>query len=289
MQVIGFIIFFVGLVIYLLILRSNRDIKIKFLELDNELASLIAKQNFIKSESGTLQLENIESIKNTIEKIRINQEKWNSLFSKRYVQNSNKYTNTIYKDSRERHINNFLLEIENLVNKNNLSKKENFHIQKFNKQFNNQNIYMPTSIIDFFKIDTPIKTSEILQLDNQLYKLANKENYLEQIEGNFLVKDLELLRQNKEKLLINRNSWIENTYNKRDYATESASTRDYLFNRKFYIEKFLTDLEELERKELNPEESMSESSLKYTLNRIYVDQYNENQLKTTLNNLKDFY
>lgn len=284
----GLLILLFGIFIFLFILNSQRKVRNKFLHLDEELKQLLNQENFITQESGNYKLKDLNSIKLTIQSIKINQSEWNSLFNQKYVNNSSRYSDTTPRDSRERHLDYLLQDIESLVKKLSINGEEKEYIKIFSRMFNNEGVFMPVEVRDFTKIETPIKTNEILELDKRLIDLSKKSVYLKNVDGINSVTDLTVYLDNKEEILKNINDWVQITSNLRT-VNDSQNTRDYLINRKLFSEDLLRELEKIVRKESNPDESLDQIYLKSFINRLSTEGFNSERLQAILNKCREYY
>jgi len=285
---IGASVLFLGILLILYIQWGHQKIRNRFLQLDDELKQLLKQENFIITTSGSYELKDLNSINTTIQNIKRNQFEWSKLFNQKYVNNSSRYSDTTPRDSRERHLDYLLQDIESLVKKLDINGEEKEYIKIFSRMFNNDGVFMPLEIRDFTKIETPIKTNEILELDKRLIDLSKKSVYLKNVDGINSVTDLTVYLDNKEEILKNINDWDQITTNLRT-VNDSQNTRDYLINRKLFSEELLRELERIVRKESNPDESSDQIYLKSFINRLSTEGFNSERLQTILKKCREYY
>jgi len=285
---IGASVLFLGILLILYIQWGHQKIRNRFLQLDDELKQLLKQENFIITTSGSYELKDLNSINTTIQNIKRNQFEWSKLFNQKYVNNSSRYSDTTPRDSRERHLDYLLQDIESLVKKLDINGEEKEYIKIFSRMFNNDGVFMPLEIRDFTKIETPIKTNEILELDKRLIDLSKKSVYLKNVDGINSVTDLTVYLENKEEILKNINDWDQITTNLRT-NNDSQNTRDYLINRKLFSEELLRELERIVRKESNPDESSDQIYLKSFINRLSTEGFNSERLQTILKKCREYY
>lgn len=285
---IGASVLFLGILLILYIQWGHQKIRNRFLQLDDELKQLLKQENFIISNSGSYELKDLNSINTKIQNIKRNQFEWSNLFNQKYVNNSSRYSDTTPRDSRERHLDYLLQDIESLVKKLGINGEEKQYIKIFSRMFNNDGVFMPVEVRDFTKIETPIKTNEILELDKRLIDLSKKSVYLKNVDGINSVTDLTVYLDNKEEILRNINDWVQITTNLRT-NNDSQNTRDYLINRKLFSEELLRELERIVRKESNPDESSDQIYLKSFINRLSAEGFNSERLQAILNKCREYY